>query len=144
MGFKSVNFVSLKNMLLCTNMWHFVLMIIYNMLIQKYYFCYWLKHRLTDLWHLHSHYNLGNSKSERFLRRVSENSVNNLLKDINYINPKHFQGVKNNAAKSNIFEEHQLITVSFLVCDSYLNWSTRFVFLKVCVGSSIFDSILFS
>ena len=39
--------------------------------------------------------------------------------------------------------ELQLITVLLLICDSYMSWSTRFVSLKLCVGFSIFDSVLF-
>ena len=31
----------------------------------------------------------------------------------------------------------------FLICDSYMSWSTRFVSLKLCAGFSIFDSVLF-
>ena len=40
------------------------------------------------------------------------------------------------------FREFQLITVTFLIHDSYMNWSwsTRFVSLKKCVGFSIFFS----
>ena len=30
------------------------------------------------------------------------------------------------------------IAVLFLICDSYMSWSTRFVSLKLCVGFSIF------
>ena len=41
------------------------------------------------------------------------------------------------------FCELQLITVLHLICDSYISWSTRFVSVELCVGFSIFDSILF-
>ena len=41
------------------------------------------------------------------------------------------------------FGELQLITVLLLNCDSYMNWSSRFVPLKVCVEFSIFDSVWF-
>ena len=37
-----------------------------------------------------------------------------------------------------------LITVLLFICNSSMSWSTRFTFsLKVCVGFSIFDAILF-
>ena len=40
--------------------------------------------------------------------------------------------------------ELQLITVLLLICDSYMSWSTRFISsLKICLGFSIFDSVLF-
>ena len=39
--------------------------------------------------------------------------------------------------------ELQLITVLLLICDSYLNWSTRLISLKMCVEFSIFDSASF-
>ena len=41
------------------------------------------------------------------------------------------------------FRELQLITVLLLICDSCMSWSTMFVSLKMCVGFSIFDSVLF-
>ena len=41
------------------------------------------------------------------------------------------------------FCELQLITVLLLICNSYINWYTRFVSLKLRVGFSIFDSIFF-
>ena len=41
------------------------------------------------------------------------------------------------------FRELQIITVLLLICDSYMNWSARFVFPNLCVGFSFFDSILF-
>ena len=41
------------------------------------------------------------------------------------------------------FPELQLITVLLLICDSYMSWSTRFVSLKLCVGFSSFDLVLF-
>ena len=34
-------------------------------------------------------------------------------------------------------------TVLLLICDSYTNWSTRLVSLKLCVRFSIFNSVLF-
>ena len=39
--------------------------------------------------------------------------------------------------------ELQLITVLLLIYDSYMNWSTSFVSLELCVGFSIFDSVSF-
>ena len=42
-----------------------------------------------------------------------------------------------------IFFEFKLITVLLLVCNSYMNWSTRFVSLKQCLGFSVFDSLSF-
>ena len=39
--------------------------------------------------------------------------------------------------------ELQLITVLLLICDSYLNWSTRLISLKMCMEFSIFDSASF-
>ena len=41
------------------------------------------------------------------------------------------------------FGELQLIALLLLICDSYMRWSTRFFSLKLRVGHSIFDSILF-
>ena len=37
----------------------------------------------------------------------------------------------------------QLITVSLLICNSYMSWSTRFVYLKLRVGFSNFDNVSF-
>ena len=37
-----------------------------------------------------------------------------------------------------------IITVSFLVHDSYNSWSANFVSLKMCMGFSIFDCVSFS
>ena len=42
-----------------------------------------------------------------------------------------------------LFRKLQLITVLPLICDSDLSLSARFVSLKLCVGFSIFDSVLF-
>ena len=42
-----------------------------------------------------------------------------------------------------IFFEFKLITVLLLVCNSYMNWSTRFVSLKQYLGFSVFDSLSF-
>ena len=42
-----------------------------------------------------------------------------------------------------LFSELQLCTVLLLICDSYMNWSTKFVSLKVCKWFSIFDFISF-
>ena len=39
--------------------------------------------------------------------------------------------------------KNALITVLFLICDSYMSWSTRFVSLKLCVGFSFFNSVPF-
>ena len=36
-----------------------------------------------------------------------------------------------------------LVKVLFLICDSYMIWSTRFVSVKLYVKFSIFDSVLF-
>ena len=41
------------------------------------------------------------------------------------------------------FRELQLITVLFLIRDSYMNWSTTLVSFKQCVGFCNFDSVLF-
>ena len=42
------------------------------------------------------------------------------------------------------FLSRALIHHSFtLICDSYMSWSTSFAPLKLCVGFSIFDSVLF-
>ena len=41
------------------------------------------------------------------------------------------------------FHELQLIRVLFLICDSYMSWSTRFLSIKLCIGFSIFDSVSF-
>ena len=37
----------------------------------------------------------------------------------------------------------QLITVLLLICDSHVCWTASFVFLKLWVGFSIFDSLSF-
>ena len=42
------------------------------------------------------------------------------------------------------FCELQLITVLFLICDSYTRLSVKFASLKACLRFSIFDSVLFS
>ena len=39
------------------------------------------------------------------------------------------------------FRKLRPITVLYLICDSYMSWSLRFVSLKVCLGFSIFDSV---
>ena len=41
------------------------------------------------------------------------------------------------------FHELQFIAILFLIRDSYMSWSTRFVSLKLCVGFSIFNSVSF-
>ena len=41
------------------------------------------------------------------------------------------------------FRELQLITGLLLICVSYMSWSTKLVSLKVCVGFSIFNFVLF-
>ena len=41
------------------------------------------------------------------------------------------------------FYKLQLITVLLLICNSCMSWSTRLISLKLCVGFSIFDSVLF-
>ena len=41
------------------------------------------------------------------------------------------------------FREFQLITVLLLICDTYMNWNTSFVSLKLCVGFSTFNSAWF-
>ena len=40
-------------------------------------------------------------------------------------------------------DQVQLITVLFLICDSYMSWSTKFVSLKLYLGFFILDSVLF-
>ena len=42
-----------------------------------------------------------------------------------------------------LFGELQLITVLLLICNSYMSCSTRFVSLKLYVGFSIFNFVLF-
>ena len=42
-----------------------------------------------------------------------------------------------------LFPELQLVTVLLLIYDFHMSWSTRFLSLKLCVGISIFDSVLF-
>ena len=42
-----------------------------------------------------------------------------------------------------VFPKLQLIIVLLLICYSYMNWSTWFVSLKLCVRPSIFDSVPF-
>ena len=44
---------------------------------------------------------------------------------------------------SSFLRRLQLMGVLLLICDSYMNWSTGFVSLKLCVGFSIFDSVSF-
>ena len=41
------------------------------------------------------------------------------------------------------FDEVQLITILLLIYDSYMSWSKKFVPLKLCVGFSFFDFVLF-
>ena len=41
------------------------------------------------------------------------------------------------------FRKLQLITVSLLICNFYMSWSTKFVSLNPCVEFSIFDSVSF-
>ena len=41
------------------------------------------------------------------------------------------------------FWEIHLIKFLLIICDSYISWSKRFMFLKLCVGFSIFDSVSF-
>ena len=41
------------------------------------------------------------------------------------------------------FRELQLTTFLLLICDSYTSWSARIIFLKLCVGFSIFYSVSF-
>ena len=41
------------------------------------------------------------------------------------------------------FRELQFITVLLLICDSYMNWSTWFVSLKVCVSLKLCNSVSF-
>ena len=40
-------------------------------------------------------------------------------------------------------DQVQLITVLFLICDSYMSWSTKFASLKLYLGFFILDSVLF-
>ena len=44
---------------------------------------------------------------------------------------------------SSFFRDLQLITVLFLIRDSYMSWRASFVSLKERVGFSIFNSVLF-
>ena len=41
------------------------------------------------------------------------------------------------------FRKPQLTTVLSLIRNSYTIWNTKFIFLKLCVGFFIFDSVLF-
>ena len=72
----------------------------------------------------------------------SESLFNTLDIEIKY---KHFLWTKQMLQKmhSFFFRELQLITVLLLIRESYMSWSTRFVNPKVCVGFSIFDSVLY-
>ena len=58
---------------------------------------------------------------------------------------KKFPSDKINSTKTTLFFfcELQLITVLLLICNSYMSWSRRSVSLKLCLGFSILDSILF-
>ena len=42
-----------------------------------------------------------------------------------------------------LFPKLQLLRVLLFICDSCVSWSTRFVSPKLCVGFSIFHSVLF-
>ena len=42
------------------------------------------------------------------------------------------------------FRELQLITVFFLICNSFMSWSTSFVSLKLCVGFSMLLKFYYS
>ena len=56
-------------------------------------------------------------------------------------NPSEKMTVTKNAPF--FFPELQLITVLLSIHNSYVRWSARFISLKLCVGFSIFDSVLF-
>ena len=58
---------------------------------------------------------------------------------------KKFPSDKINDTKmfSFFFYELQQIIVLLLIWDSYMSWSTRLFFIKLCVGFSIFNSISF-
>ena len=67
-----------------------------------------------------------------------------------YIEKKEIR-TKNSHRQLNVTKKHSfltqapaLITVLVFICNSSISWNTRFIFsLKVCMGFSIFDSILF-
>ena len=50
---------------------------------------------------------------------------------------------KINGTKNAIFFLSRLMTVLLLTCDFYMSGSKRFVPLKLCVGFSILDFVLF-
>ena len=59
--------------------------------------------------------------------------------------PKNFPELKNLLQNSHILILCKLQHIRFLclICDSLMRWITRFVFLKVCVGFSIFNCFVF-
>ena len=72
-------------------------------------------------------------------------TINYFEKDTNNKKKNSFR-LNECCRKYTLFFSHQLqlITVLVLICDCYMGWSTRFITsLKVCVGFSIFDSVLF-
>ena len=64
---------------------------------------------------------------------------------IHWDKPLFFFGQNKRCKKSTLFffRELQLTTVLLLIHDSYMSWNTKFVSLKVCVGFSISDSVMF-
>ena len=75
----------------------------------------------------------------------SESILNTLYVEIKTQMLKRFPSDNINSTKKALFFFHelQLITVLLLTCDSYMNWSTRFISLKLCVRFSIFHSVSF-
>ena len=59
------------------------------------------------------------------------------------VNTKFFSGKTIQKMSSYFFRELQLVTVFLLIRGSYMSWNTRFVSLNLCLGFSIFDSVLF-
>ena len=54
-----------------------------------------------------------------------------------------FKKLLSNKIKIIFFGKLHLITILLLIFDSYISWSTKLIFLKFCVGFSIFDSVSF-
>ena len=73
----------------------------------------------------------------------SESLFNFLHSEMIYKCHKHFVESINVRKHSYFFCELQFITF-FLIHDSHMSWTTRFMFLKVCAGFSVFDFVSFS
>ena len=75
----------------------------------------------------------------------SESVFNTPYIEIKHKHYKKFLWTKKAAQKmpSFFFRQLQLITVLFLICNSYMSCSTRFISPILCVGFSIFVSVLF-